>query len=182
MLRKEICLQDTLRSYLGREDNINLVTIISNFGSSTWGFDRMLQSSCCGSVGLRSRPVSMKMQVQSLASLNGLRIGIARSRLLLGTSVAGCGKGLSCSSNSTPSSGTSMCCRCSYKKKKREREKKCSIHYSPGRRWQWDSSMWSRRWLGGSRCFSKILQTWCWTIVKQGKSYRIKCLEDSGLN
>ena len=53
----------------------------------------------------RSKPkpqVSMRMQVQSLASLSGLRIGVAVAVV----------SASSCGFNSTPGLGTSICRRC----------------------------------------------------------------------
>ena len=66
--------------------------------------------------------VSMRMQVQSLASLSGLRIWCCcelwcRSQMWLRSGVAvAVVKAGSCSSNSTPSPGTSICQRYSPKK------------------------------------------------------------------
>ena len=77
--------------------------------------------------GLGTWPVSMRMQVRSLASLSGLRIQHccklrARSqmglRLWIAVAMAQAG---SCSSGSTPSSGTSeICCRCRCEKEKKK--------------------------------------------------------------
>ena len=66
--------------------------------------------------GLRTRLVSMKMWVQSLALLSGLRIWHCY----------GCGVGFSCSSDSTPSLGTSICRRCGCKNKKEKKYPLCS--------------------------------------------------------
>ena len=68
----------------------------------------------------------MKMQVQSLASLSGLRIQWChqlqcRSQIQLVSGIAmAVAKACSCSSDLTPSTGISICCRCGHKKKKRE--------------------------------------------------------------
>ena len=64
----------------------------------------------------------MRFQVQSLASLSGLRIQHCLElwcglQMLLGSGVAVAG---SCSSSSTPSLGTSICCGCSPKKQKKK--------------------------------------------------------------
>ena len=71
-----------------------------------------------------NKPMSRRMQVRSLASLNGLRIQPChelwggsqiwlRSHIAVAVAVAWSS---SCSSNSTPSLGTSICCRCGPKK------------------------------------------------------------------
>ena len=79
---------------------------------------------------LRTQLASMKMQVQFLASLSGLRIQHCQKlwcrsqmRLRSGIAVAVVEAG-SCSSNSTPSLGTFICYRCSTKKKKKKKKKK----------------------------------------------------------
>ena len=72
------------------------------------------RSSCCGSVGYKTRPVSTRMWVQSLASLRGL--GIWRGHEQCRRSQI--------SSDSTPSLGTSICRRCSPKKQKKKKKKK----------------------------------------------------------
>ena len=61
----------------------------------------------------------MRMRIQSLASLSGLRI----QALLQCVVQAG-----SCSSDSTPSLGTFICCRCSHKAKKKKRERETWNH------------------------------------------------------
>ena len=75
------------------------------------------------SVGEGPDAVSVRMRVQSLASLSGLRIRIAAS----------CGVGHRCGSDpvllislwcrpQTPSSGTNTCCMCCPKKKKKKKK------------------------------------------------------------
>ena len=79
--------------------------------------------------GLRTGLVSMKMQVQSLAQLSGLRIWHCcelqhRSQIWLRSHVAvEAAQAGSCRSNSTPSGGTSICPRCSPKKKRKKKPK-----------------------------------------------------------
>ena len=73
--------------------------------------------------GLRTQPVSMRIQVRSLASLSGLGIQRChelqcRSQKWLGSCVAVAVAG-SCSSNLTPSLGTPICCKCGLKAKKK---------------------------------------------------------------
>ena len=74
---------------------------------------------------VKNRLVSMRMRVQSLASLSGLRIQHChkmqqRSKIWLGSCVAvAVAKASSCSSKVTPSLGTSMCCRYGCEKKKK---------------------------------------------------------------
>ena len=74
--------------------------------------------------GLRTRLVSLRMQVRSLASLSGLRILRYRELWCEVTDVTQiwhdcrCG----CGSNSTPSLGTSICCRCSLTRKKKQKQ------------------------------------------------------------
>ena len=74
--------------------------------------------------------LSMRMWVQSLALVSGLRIRPChklrcrsqmqlRSRVVVAVVQAG-----SCSYDSTPSLGTSMCCRCNPRKKKQRGKKK----------------------------------------------------------
>ena len=78
----------------------------------------------------RTRLVSMGMQVQSLASLSGLRIWcccelLCRSQMQLGSVIAmAVATAGSCSVDLTPSLGTSICCRCGPKKKKKKKERK----------------------------------------------------------
>ena len=79
--------------------------------------------------GLRTRLVSMRMWVQSLASLSALRILHChklecRSQIWLrsGVTVAVM-QASSCNSDLTSSPGTSICCRCGCKKKKKLVEK-----------------------------------------------------------
>ena len=79
---------------------------------------------------LRTQLVSMKMQVQSLASLCGLRIQRCHElwcglwmRLRSGIIVARAQAGL-CSSDSTPSLETSTCHRCGLKKERKKKKKK----------------------------------------------------------
>ena len=78
---------------------------------------------------LRTQLVSVRMHVQYLASLNGLRIlhfhelwcwsqMQLRSHVAVAVVEAG-----SCSSNSTPSLGTSICCRCGQRRKEGRKEK-----------------------------------------------------------
>ena len=70
----------------------------------------------------------MRMQSQSLAPLNGLRIQNChelqqRSQTQLGSGIAvAVAEGGSYSSDSTPSLGTSLCHRCSPKKKKKRKQ------------------------------------------------------------
>ena len=73
-------------------------------------------------IRLRTRPASMRMWVQFLASLSGLRIWHCckmphrlQMQLISGIAVA-VAKACSCSSDSTSSPGTSICHRCSPKK------------------------------------------------------------------
>ena len=72
--------------------------------------------------------VSMRMQVQSLASLSGSGTWCChelwcRSQTRLGSRVAvAMVQAGSCSSNSTPSLGTSMCLKCSPKKEKKKKK------------------------------------------------------------
>ena len=72
----------------------------------------------------------MKMQVQSLDSLSGLRIWYCRElwckqQMRLGSRVAvAVAQAGSCSSEWTPSLGTSMCRRCSPKRQKDQKKKK----------------------------------------------------------
>ena len=73
---------------------------------------------------LRTRLVSIRIQVWSLASLSGLRIWCCHKlwrglQMRLGSGIAVWGLGLSCSFNSTPSLGTLICHRCGPKKKKK---------------------------------------------------------------
>ena len=74
---------------------------------------------------LRTPLVSLRMWVQSLASVIGLRIQHCcelqyRSQMWLRSLVAvAMAQAHNCSSHSTPSSRTSICCRCSPKKKKK---------------------------------------------------------------
>ena len=80
------------------------------------------------------RLVSMRMQVRSLASLNGLVIWccheLCRSQMQLGSCVAMAVVWVgSCSSSSTPSLGTSICCGCSPKKQKIKKERKRKWNY-----------------------------------------------------
>ena len=78
----------------------------------------------------RIQLVSMRMKVQSLAVLSGLRIYhchelSCRSQNRLGSCVAmAVVKAGVCSSNSTPSLGTSICHRCGPKKEKKKKTKK----------------------------------------------------------
>ena len=79
--------------------------------------------------GLRTWLVPMRMQVQSLASLSGLRIQCCcklqhRSQMWFVSSVAVAVLWASSyHSNLTPSLGTFICCRCSPKKKKNNKER-----------------------------------------------------------
>ena len=83
--------------------------------------------------GLRTQLVSMRIRVQSLASLSRLTIWRCYKlqyslKMWLGSH--GCGVGRSCSSNSTPSLGNSICHR--YRPKKRElkiTKNKYSTHF-----------------------------------------------------
>ena len=79
---------------------------------------------------LRHQLVSIRMHVQSLASLSGLRIHCCpklrcRSQTWLrsGVAMAVVWAG-SCSSDSTPSLGTSICHGCGPKKEKKRKKKK----------------------------------------------------------
>ena len=70
---------------------------------------------------------TMRLQVQSLALLSGLRVQHCREQWCrwqtrLGSSVAVAVAG-SHSFNSTPSLGTSMCCGCSPEKTKKKKKK-----------------------------------------------------------
>ena len=75
--------------------------------------------------GLRIQLVSMRMPVQSLASLTGLRTQRCcrlrrRSRVQLRSHIAvAVAYASTCSPNSTPSLGTSVCHRCNPKKRKK---------------------------------------------------------------
>ena len=76
----------------------------------------------------------MRMQVQSLASLNGLRIQHChelwcRLQAWLGSRMA-VGWASSCSSESPPTLGTSICCRCSPKKTKKKEKRIKNNHVS----------------------------------------------------
>ena len=71
--------------------------------------------SYCGSAGLRTWLVSMRMWFWFLASLSGLRILGCHEMWL---------KASNYSSNSLPSLGTSICCRCSPKEERKKRGKK----------------------------------------------------------
>ena len=77
--------------------------------------------------GVRIRPVSMTMQVRSLAQLSGLRIPRCRelrcrSQIRLGSRVAvAVVSASSCSSDSTPSLRTSIGCRCGPKKQSKNK-------------------------------------------------------------
>ena len=73
---------------------------------------------------VKNQIVSVRMQVQSLASLSGLRIWhcsklLQRSQMWLGSGIAVAG---SCSSDSTPSWGASVCYRCGCKKGEKKKE------------------------------------------------------------
>ena len=74
-------------------------------------------SSHCGSSGLRTSMVSMRMWVWSQVSLSALRIWRHRSQMLLGSSVSVV-HACSCSFNLTYSPRTSICCGCRHKRKK----------------------------------------------------------------
>ena len=80
--------------------------------------------------GLRICLVSMRMRVQSLASLSGLGIWCCHelwfsSQMRLGSCIAvAVAQAGSCSSNSTPSLGTSICHQCSPKTKTKKKKKK----------------------------------------------------------
>ena len=88
------------------------------------------RSSHCGSVGEEPNIVSIRMRVQSLASLSELSIWPCCK--LWCSSQAWLGSGVavaviwtsSCGSNSTLSLGTSICCRWCPKKKKKKKKKK----------------------------------------------------------
>ena len=73
---------------------------------------------------------TMRMRVQSLASLSGLRTWCCRelwyrSKTRLGSGIAvAVVWASSYSSDSTPSLGTSICCRCNPKKKEKKKKKK----------------------------------------------------------
>ena len=77
---------------------------------------------------LRTWLVSMRMRIQSLALLSGLRMwrcGELQPRVqmwLRFLHCQGCGIGCSSSSGSAPSLGTSTCCKCSPKKSKEDSE------------------------------------------------------------
>ena len=74
--------------------------------------------------GLRTQQVSMRMQVQSMAALSGLRIWCCcklrhKSQIQLGSYLAvAVVEASTCSSHSIPRQGTSICHRCGPKKKK----------------------------------------------------------------
>ena len=78
----------------------------------------------------RIRLESMRMKVQSLASLSGLRIWHChelwcRLQMWLGSCVAvAVVLACSCSSDSTPSLGTSICHGCGRRKDKKDKNKK----------------------------------------------------------
>ena len=81
--------------------------------------------------------VSMRMQIQSLASLSGLRVQHYhelwyRSQMRLGSGIAvAVVQGSSYSSNLTPSLQTSICSRCSPKKTKNIYISKHNFRYIP---------------------------------------------------
>ena len=91
-------------------------------------------SSHCGSLGT-NRLVSMRMHIQSLASLSGLRTWCCcelwcRSQMRLGSWVAvAVAQAGSYSSNSPPSLGTSICHRCSPKEEKKKKVTSLSYPY-----------------------------------------------------
>ena len=72
----------------------------------------------------------MRTQVQSQASLNGLRIRgchelWCQSQMLLRSGIAGAVvQALGCNSHSTPRLGTSICCKGGPKKAKKKKKKK----------------------------------------------------------
>ena len=77
---------------------------------------------------LRTQLVSMRMQVQTLAPLGGLRIQHCherwcRSQIQLGSGIAvAVAVAGSLSSDLTPSLRTSLCHRCGYKKEKKKKK------------------------------------------------------------
>ena len=84
------------------------------------------------------------MQVQSLASLSGLRIGHChelwcRSQTRLRSHVAVAGAS-SYSPNLTPGLGTSICCRCGPKKQKAKKKKKKKEAQQKGLWSQWGTA------------------------------------------
>ena len=85
------------------------------------------RSSHCGSS--KTNLTYMRMQVQSLAFLSGLRISCCHELWYRSQTRFGSGLGVavvqssSYSNNSTPSLGNSICCRYGPKKKKKERKK-----------------------------------------------------------
>ena len=87
----------------------------------------------------------------------------------------GCGVGLSCSSNLTPSLETSICCRCSYKKTKNKKNPKNEI-LCPG-------FLWNFYQLNGACC--PILHTartyiCLWPTQKVGAEVNISIQRSSG--
>ena len=82
---------------------------------------------------VKNLTVSMRMWVQSLASISGLRMQHCcklwcRLQMQLGSGVAmTVVQACSGSSNSTPSPGTSMCYRCGPKRKKEKERKKYGL-------------------------------------------------------
>ena len=82
----------------------------------------------------RTRLVSMRIQVRSLASLSGLRIWCCcelwySSQIWLGSGVAvAVVQANSCSLDKMPILGTSICCRCGPKKPKKTKQKKLLLN------------------------------------------------------
>ena len=87
-------------------------------------------SSHCGSVGLRLNTVSLRMWIQSLASLSGLKNLCScklqcRSQVQLRSGIAvAVAVACSCSSDLTSSLGTSICHRCGPKRQKKKKKKR----------------------------------------------------------
>jgi len=106
----------------------------------------------------------MRVWVQSLASLGGLRIGCCcevwcRSKTRLGSGIAMAVEWAgSWSSNLTASLGTSMCCRCGPKKKK----KKVLMHLTHTRLLCHEHNSWLSSFFSFFLPFLKVLLKYSW--------------------
>ena len=111
---------------------------------------------------------SMRMQVRSLASSNGLRIQhcyelCCRSQMRLGFCVVvTVVKASSCSSNSTLSLGTTTCCGYSPKKKRRKK-RKASFSTLPG---NLECHVYTQDWVHAKGRSEQVLLFHCWITLR----------------
>ena len=119
-----ICMKRKYGKCLEVEEGAGRVVPYTGFGSHPWALPLWLSR-------LRTQLVSMRMWVQPLTSLSGLRIWHChkwqgRSQMRLGSAVA-VAQASSCSCDVALSLGTSICHRCDPKM-----EKKSHLYYSCG--------------------------------------------------